>query len=646
MRWLPPADRFFATCVGALGGIVIVSHLLGATILQRSLWGTHAYGFLPGPALPVALLATLALTFAAARVPEPRPPRPAGGSSVERLALWAGLLLVAGLMLWVLRIRHTLLGDSGPVVRHLPLGEHTHPRQPLSAFAHHLVYGWARGLFEAPGRSPQDVAFDSVALDSVMAGVLLLPVAYLLVKRLIGAATQGAGPGEAGRPDPLTVVLATALLLTQGYAQLFFGYVENYTWFTLAIGLFLWAGMAFLAGRAPLFTAALALAFAIGLNISGIVFLPALGWLALWGLSRPKRRLATGLDLAASALIFLGLQLALAALGGFSAREGFRYMWDLVVRGEATNRSITYLLSVAHLRDFYAVQTLIGPVAGFFLLPAAAYRIAAPGVRDRRVLFMLLAALPAFVAAWMYGDSIQGLPRDWDLFAPFALPFTAAAIFCMASAGVRPALLRRLLAVATVISLFHTGAWIGLNTSVERSLERYKTLPATKGRTEMVVGYWYLTHGQPQLAREWFERAIAVYPANNVAHYELGLLAVNQGRYDDAIRHIEMAVEARPDKANYRLSLVDALVLSGRPSPALPHLEILTRAQPGRAELWGCAGIVLTGAHRDAQARRAFERAAALAPGDPRYAKLLARVGEPDAFARAVNEDWDDLVLK
>ena len=246
----------------------------------------------------------------------------------------------------------------------------------------------------------------------------------------------------------------------------------------------------------------------------------------------------------------------------------------------------------------------------------------------------------------MYGDSIQGIPRDWDLFAPFALVFTAAAIYAVASAPLSIAMLHRLLAIAATVSLFHTGSWIAINTSVGRSLERYKTLPTSRGRTQMVVGYWYLTHGQKALAREWFERAVAAYPGNNLAQNQLGLYAMDDGRYADAARHFEIAVRSRPDKTNYRAALVDALVLGGRPQQAADHLEVLTQAMPSRPEVWGCYGIVLTGLGRLEEARTALARAREIAPTDPRFPKLQARLGQPDAYARDVTEDWDRLVLQ
>jgi Flp pilus assembly protein TadD len=410
--------------------------------------------------------------------------------------------------------------------------------------------------------------------------------------------------------------------------------------------LFLWAGLAYLRGKAPLVLASIAVIAAIGLNFSGIVMLPALAMLALWGLLRPETRVSAIRDTIASVLILIGLQFGLAALGGFSAREGFRYMWDLVARGEATDHSLAYLFSGAHMRDLFSFQLLMGPFAGFLFLPAVLHRGIAGGPRDARLGFVVTAALPAFVASVVYGDSIQGLPRDWDLFAPFAVIYAAAAIHCIASTPMRPVVTRRLLALATVVSLFHAAPWIAINTSVTRSLERYATLPLSRGRPEMTVGYWYLTHGQKERAREWFERSVAVYPGNNTAQYQLGLFAMDEGRFDEAVERFGIAVQSRPDKGNYRFSLVDALVMAGHPDAAVPELERLIDVEPGRAEYWACYGIVLSGLGRTADARAALTLAAARAPGDARIARLLARVGEPDAYARAVREDWDALVVK
>jgi tetratricopeptide (TPR) repeat protein len=643
------AERFYVVIIMALSVVVVGGHLLGATVLKGVLWGTHFYGFFPPVVLVVALVATvagaLAIDTRLRRTEAPASPR-RDTAAAARVGVPLVLGALAGMIFWVFRIRHTLLGDSGPLSHNLPLGEHTHPRQPLSLMLHHQVYQWTHRLFESAGRSRQEVAYDTVALNSVVAGALFVPVAIALARQLVWKPDGAQDRPGATRAMTTSVAVAAALLLAQGYIQLFFGYVENYTWFALAFALFLWAGLAYLRGQVPLVLASLTLAVAIGLNFSGIVLLPALALLAGWGLLRPATRGAAIRDSVATVAILLGLQTALALLGGFSAVEGFRYMWDLVVRGEATDHTLTYLVSGAHLRDFFSFQVLMGPFAGFLFVPAMLHRLTGGRSRDARVLFLVAAALPAFAASWLYGDSIQGIPRDWDLFAPFALLYTAAGIHCLASTPMRPTVTNRLLALATAVSLFHTGSWVGINTSVERSLERYATLPLSRGRPQMTIGYWYLTHGQTDRARQWFERSVAIYPGNNTAQYQLGLFAMDARRFDEAVQRFAIATRSRPDKANYRLALVDALVMAGHPEAAAPELERLLDAEPGRADYWACYGIVLSGLGRAADARAALVLAAARAPGDARVAKLIARLAEPDAYARAVREDWDALVVK
>jgi tetratricopeptide (TPR) repeat protein len=210
----------------------------------------------------------------------------------------------------------------------------------------------------------------------------------------------------------------------------------------------------------------------------------------------------------------------------------------------------------------------------------------------------------------------------------------------------RPATLGRLFAVGAVVSLFHTGAWVALNTSEQRSLERYKTLPTTRGRTPMVVAYWYLNHGDRTRAREWFTRSVEAYPANNASQYELGLYAMDDGHYEEAAQRFWIASEARPDKANYRFALVDALVLAGHPDSALPQLQRLVKEHPQQPEYWACAGIVLAGLGRHDEARAALARAAELAPHDAVLAELVRDVGGADFYRREVARDWDALVLR
>jgi hypothetical protein len=645
--------------LGSLAVLVWISHLIGATMLRRVLWGSHFYGYLPPIVLDLASVALVAVMVWALR------PTPADGPAAAtpsrawppaiRRAGWVALLFATAAFLWGFRIRHGFLGDASAMLQNIPLGERFHPRQPLTAVIHHYVYELTRRWFDAPGRSASDVTFDTVAISSTATGLLFLPLAVALGRALVEPAAES--PPTAGRTlapggdGPLErrgiAWLATAVLLSQGYAQLFFGYAENYTFFTAALALYLWSGLGFVRGRLPLLAPAAAIVLAIAFNIAGAIILPSLGWLVVLGLARPGRRAASLRDAA------IGLGLGLAAAWGLMALGGhyhpvaeFRYMVELALFGAHEHGRITYLFSLDHARDFYCLQLLIGPLGSLLFVPSALRTVVTRGLRDPRANFLMLAAGPALLASWVTGDLHLGFPRDWDLFSPYALLYVSAALHALASEPIRPRRLRSLLGLALATSLFHTASWIAVNGSFDRGFTRFQDLPISRGRTEFVVGYYYFTHGDPVRAKEWFARALRVYPANNAAHYHLGLYDMDEHRFEDAVRHFRVAVRMRPDKTNYRFELVDALVMAGRPAEARPELERLTRAVPGRAVFWACYGIVLRGVGEGVAARAALERAASLAPHDSLVGTLLRRVDEPDAYEWAVREAWDDLATR
>ncbi|MBI5710874.1 MAG: tetratricopeptide repeat protein [Candidatus Eisenbacteria bacterium] len=698
-----PAGRRLAAILLALAALVALLHALGAGPLRATLWGAHFYGFLPAWALPAGLAllaagAALALSGALDRaialLPDP------GGWSAPRRAAGATLLAAgSGTLFWLLRVRHTFLGDGNPLSANLARGERFHPHEPLTVLLHHQVYVLARGLFAAPGREPAEVAWDTVALGSVVAGALFVLVAWLLAAELVRAgrasqpASGRAGPAGGAREGRAPTALAFLVLLAQGYVLLFFGYVENYTFQALAVALYLLVALRFLRGAAPLLAPAGVLVLGVCLDLSSVILAPSLLVLAAHGFVR-HRAGATLRDLALGAALAAGAGAALAALGGgYSLPGTLRDMLQLAARGHGAQAfEPGYLLSWIHLRDFANEQLLIGPLAALLFVPAAlaaapalARRAAADGRPattstagttgtgagrraepvDARTaaepaaepaaatsaarwtaVFFAAAALAALGAAWLTGDLNLGYPRDWDLFAPFAIVYTAAGLWVLLASVERATVAARLLALALAVSLFHTVPWVAVNASFTRSFARLQVLPLGLGRAEVEVGYWYMTHGDVAEAKRWMGRALEANPANNAAHYSLGLMALEERRYDDATRSLWTALRLRPDKDEYRLRLADALVRSGRPQWARPELDTLTVRTPGDARVWGALGFVRLVLGDGPGAREAPARAGARAPGEPAYRDALATLAAGDtlAAARALREGWDRIV--
>jgi len=667
----PGADaglrRFGAATLVAVAALTVAAHLAALGPWRGALWGAHFYAFLPHWALVLGL----ALVAAAAGYPllagaafVPRLPWPdleawpAGARREALLVAAAG----AGLVLWLARARHLLLGDGLPLVSRVMQGERFHPLEPLSAFLQHGVLVVARELFGGAGTWRS--AWSALAVGSVLAGAAFVPVAWALARDLAGPRPAGSRPDPApafggyptiGGHPAATVTLLWLLLLAQGYVQLFAGYVENYTFFTLALGLYLLAALRFLGGRAPLLAPAAAWVLALALHLSAAALLPSLAVLVVVGFARPGRRGAAARDVALAVALFALLDLALSRLG--AGYELLRALGGVTatLREGAEAAAGGYLLSARHWRDFLNEQLLIGPFALLLFAPLALRRLTrlrrvpAPRGLDAAALFALAAGAGELAACWIAGDSNLGYARNWDLLAPAGLVFTVTGLVLLGlghppSAGTRPWPRDALLGLALAASLFHTAPWIAVNAVPARALARFETLPLGLGRTESTLGYWYALEGRRDLAAPWLLRAVEAAPGNSRAWYFLGRLHGEEGRWARAEEDYRRALELRPDRDEYRFGLADAQVQGGRPGAALPALRELALARPASAGRWALYGVALLGAGEPDSARAALAHAASLAPGDTRMRIAVLACGAPGGFARCLRVLWPAVV--
>jgi uncharacterized SAM-binding protein YcdF (DUF218 family) len=138
-------------------------------------------------------------------------------------------------------------------------------REPLTSLLHQQAYRLASAASGA--RDVHEVARDAVAFGSVLAGALFVWIAIQLAGELLRLR-----PGPAERaPDPRLAYAVAAVLLTQGFVQLFFGYIENYAWQAAAIGAYLWLALRYLRGGAPLIAPRGALVLAVAFNLSAFM---------------------------------------------------------------------------------------------------------------------------------------------------------------------------------------------------------------------------------------------------------------------------------------------------------------------------------------------------------------------------------------
>lgn len=629
----------------ALGAIVL--ELVGATLMRARWWSVNAWGFLPPGAFVLALVAVAAGLLAAWRAGAPLERglvRTLGGATP--LPGWAGTALaaaVAGLACWLLREGHVLLGDGSALVRNIPAGQAFHPDEPLALAIHRAFYLLAGPLFAGGSRTAAEVAHATIGLSSALCGAVFVPVAWALAGQFARGADahgQGAASGPERRAARTTRALLFTVLVSQGYVQLFFGYVENYTFLALALAAYALAALRALHGRVPLLVPAALLVLALALHLSAAVVAPSFAVLVAHRLLDPRGRPAALRDLALGAALFAGMHLLLARLG-----HGYDWTAMLLALGRRTTDSTTsYGFHPPTLGQFLQQQLLIGPLGLFLLAPAALAALRLRQWRDGRSLF-LAALAPGYVAASLIaGDSNLGVARNWDLLAPAGFVFTLVALGFATRAAWSGEGLRRWLFVLALASLFHTVPWIAVNASAERSLERTKTLPLGLGRSQVLVADWYAAHGREDEALEWYRRALDENPLQNHAHSQLGRIALHRGRYDIAAMAFRDALRSRPTMALYRFQLVDALVRAHELPAARAELDTLLALRPRVAGYRAASAMLWLGLGEADSATAALAEAERLAPGDSLAPLLRDAIARGLPAAEMVREVWPRLV--
>ncbi len=571
-------DNALLTPVVGLSVAIAIVHVVSALPGFSWMWGAHFYAFFPTWELVVATL--LLLTTVAAAVGR----RDRLVAFVDRvlapivsgrrfLALTIVSVIVGTLVFWTARICHTYLGDGNIIVEQIDTSRKILEREPLSSVIQYAVYRTTKPWFDAPGRPIEFIARDALAPASVAAGLLFLVVAWLLALEI---ARLRVAKDESER-RPLAVLVWCAIVL-QGYVQLFFGYVENYTFYAVGVVLYLWLAMRVLRGAAPLLLPALALVLCFALHLSSSVLAASFVVLAAVPLAARERRRAALRDLAIAALTAAAVGLTFVKL-----RAGYNPLTTLIGMVQiafAHKGTPGYMFSSTHARDFFNEQLLIGPLGIFLFLIAAVMALVAKGARRGTTWFFLVAGAGFLAACWLIGDSNLGYARDWDLLSHSGIVFTVGALALMGMQRVRHTTLVAALVCMTAMSAYHTVPWIATNANEARSLARLKTLPLGLGRTEVVLSTWYRQRGDVDQQRYWLQQALVSNPTNVNAIYLLADVDLKTGRFESAVASAQRAVRMRPEKMEFRNLLVQALYALGRYDEAIPHLESIAQHDP------------------------------------------------------------------
>lgn len=166
------------------------------------------------------------------------------------------------------------------------------------------------------------------------------------------------------------------------------------------------------------------------------------------------------------------------------------------------------------------------------------------------------------------------------------------------------------------------------------------------------LGLLHMSEGRPETALAHYRAAIGVKPDDAFAYNNLGHTLATLGRMDEAVRALEQAVRIEPRNVEAWSNLGNAHAARQRWDDALAAYQRALEVRPSFADAWGNVGNVffLTGRRDDAIG--AYERALALDPGfaDARRNLALAladagRLGDAAAqleIALQLRPGWRD----
>ncbi len=399
------------------------------------------------------------------------PDQPTSRSTLRRGALgW--LYLISALLIvafFAFPIVHTRWGDAYILSQAIawpdPALRLTHSWQaPLDVFLHSQLW-----LALGTERNWQD-AMPVYYLLSPLAGALYL---WLLLQL---AADHDFAPSW----------LTFGLMASLGLMQLFFGYVENYSFATAGILAFLWLGRRVLQGRSPLWLAALVLGITNATHPSTAILGPALlyiGWIRWQQGTKTGPRIV--IEIAFPLLLAVGGTIWLMEAGGHGLQAllttdrpgGGDASWFVPLWATRTRWEAYTLLSWLHLRDLLNQMLLVAPVVLPSLLWIGLGRIGLGRsslglwrkVRYSALInqletsrFLMVAALAYLLLITIWNPDYGG-QRDWDLFSLAWIP-TTLWLVSVARAKLDNRTMLAGFAPLLALQALHTAAWIYQNT--------------------------------------------------------------------------------------------------------------------------------------------------------------------------------------
>lgn len=160
------------------------------------------------------------------------------------------------------------------------------------------------------------------------------------------------------------------------------------------------------------------------------------------------------------------------------------------------------------------------------------------------------------------------------------------------------------------VALIECYAKSGMKDKADAEIQTFLKLPDASPEECLKLARVLLEDRQPQPARAVLEHVTSIAPESPEAHSDLGILLLNDGRFEDAIRELGRAVQLAPGSSRYSLRLAEGLILWKHYGTALEFLTAVKDRFESLPDYRYKLGLAYYGLHQFPRAIAEFERIA------------------------------------
>ncbi|MDI6766404.1 MAG: tetratricopeptide repeat protein [Bacteroidota bacterium] len=540
--------------------------------------------------------------------------------SKQPFVFLSGIVIFFIIAALVFQIKVPLLGDSFLIIKILDSAHQGEKmlaglhREPLSiAYFYFFIQ-----LFNAINIPDMLRAF---LIGEMILGIGFIITSYFIVKNII--------------EDPLIRMLSFIFLITAQYMQLFFGYVEIYSVVLFCLSLFILLMVLTIREKIPFYLFLLSFSILVYAHYLSLMFIVAVIYLCYieYKINGLKNILIGGGLIAFITLIILiTIKFDYARLIPNIPHAHYLSFWDTADGFQAYT-----LFSKYHLINLINLFIQQVPFALFIivLLVLLERKSVLSSTINKFFIFCIIPLL-GFLLVVKYD---LGMPKDWDISAPFFFIINIFAILTLAGSQMQEKVkIYTLLASTTVLLSL---SWFQLNSTVEQNIKRIKTIMdprimAISGYYQTIFHlsmYYFYNREIDKFINEWQEY-VNRYPGDGrgyeklaKAYWELGEQAYDSiaVTYERWIKIEDQNQKPKMQYSNFCLIAGNSQMNQGDLTKATKYFRRSIDLNPSSSGAYNNLGLIFETQNQIDSAISLFHTALKL---DSTYARAAKNLGD------------------